>query len=350
MYPRLVSGEPADKARGEALAALGGVRAQVAASVQGQAPVLAQILQENERFQAARRANPAVLERDALIQRLETGVVGCHELHAQLSEGLEFYASVGKRIGQLLLVVEDMAYTQGIQRKDFEVGRWVRVVDLRMDDKAVCVCRDRWVGEAVHPPHVSPTRYTHTRQVELGQASLRQSQETEDAEVARRLFDQLNVQAGTGASGGTGPPPPGYPAGPPPPYSAAAPPMPPMPMAPPMPPPPPAYPGAGAPPPPYATYPGGAAAAPPSGPTAAAMPIAQPMSSDTMVWQIVEVRACLVFVWFWVGVYMCVTSILTCPFTSGSLLLQMGFTEQQARQALAQHNGDFQAALNSLLP
>jgi NACalpha-BTF3-like transcription factor len=29
--------------------------------------------------------------------------------------------------------------------------------------------------------------------------------------------------------------------------------------------------------------------------------------------------------------------------------MQMGFSEQQARQALAQHNGDFQAAINSLL-
>lgn len=267
-HTRLLAGEATDKASAAALAALRQVKGEVAASVEKQRPVLAQILQENEKFQNARRADPAVLERDALIQRLETGVVACHELHAQLSEGLEFYTSVGKRIGQLLLVVEDMAYTQDLQRRDFEV--------------------------------------------ELGQAQRRQSQETEDAEVARRLFDQLNMQAG-GAAAAPGGQQQQHPPGPPPPYTSAAPPAyqpPASTMAPPMPPPPPAYPGSAgaAPPPPYAMP-------PPAMPTATAMPISQPMSTDVLVSQIVG----------------------------------MGFTEQQARQALAQHNNDVQAALNALL-
>lgn len=54
---------------------------------------------------------------------------------------------------------------------------------------------------------------------------------------------------------------------------------------------------------------------PPPAPTAAAMPISQPISNDVLISQIVG----------------------------------MGFTEQQARQALAKHNNDLQAALNALL-
>lgn len=47
--------------------------------------------------QAARHADRAMLERDGLIQKIENGVVRCHELHAQLTEGKEFYSSVYKR-------------------------------------------------------------------------------------------------------------------------------------------------------------------------------------------------------------------------------------------------------------
>lgn len=48
-------------------------------------------------LQAARHADRAMLERDGLIQKIENGVVRCHELHAQLTEGKEFYSSVYKR-------------------------------------------------------------------------------------------------------------------------------------------------------------------------------------------------------------------------------------------------------------
>ena len=47
--------------------------------------------------QASRNADPMTLERDKLIQQLEVGIVRCHELHAQLTEGNDFYKSISKR-------------------------------------------------------------------------------------------------------------------------------------------------------------------------------------------------------------------------------------------------------------
>jgi hypothetical protein len=39
------------------------------------------------------------VERDRMTQQLETGIVRCHELHAQVVEGREFYTSIIKRYG-----------------------------------------------------------------------------------------------------------------------------------------------------------------------------------------------------------------------------------------------------------
>jgi hypothetical protein len=110
---------PAEQAIAEALAPVQGVRAQVAASISRQGPIVAQILAENERFQAARQADRVTLERDALIQQLETGIVRCHEIHAQLTEGKSFYNTISKRLQQLQQLVEDQSYTQEVQRRDF---------------------------------------------------------------------------------------------------------------------------------------------------------------------------------------------------------------------------------------
>jgi len=93
------------------------------------------------------------LERDRLIQQMEVGIVKCHELHAQLTEGNDFYKSISKRsasmirltsisdvfcliityrvlhcdwlglhrLQQIKTVAEDQAYSQDLQRKDFEL-------------------------------------------------------------------------------------------------------------------------------------------------------------------------------------------------------------------------------------
>jgi hypothetical protein len=261
---RLLAGEKVDEAVPQAMTSLEELKGDMAASMAGQGPLLQEILKENERFQAGRKADPVLLERDTLVQQLETGVLQCHELHAQLAEGREFYASVSKRIQQLLLVAEDQVYTQDIQRRDFEV--------------------------------------------ELGQSAHRQKQESDDQEIARKLYEQLNVQQQQGGGGATAPPPgeapppayqPQYGGGGPPPFSPLPPP-PPKPL-----PPPPASLSA-----PTPTGP------PPSYEQAQALPIAPAYTEQVKIAQ----------------------------------LVQMGFPEAAAKQALAQHKGDLQAALNVLLP
>lgn len=253
---RLVAGDAADEALPEEMASLEALKSELAVSTAGQEPLLREILQENERFQAGRKDDPSLLERDRLVQQLETGVLQCHELHAQLAEGREFYASVSKRIQQLLLVAEDQVYTQDIQRRDFEI--------------------------------------------ELGRAAHRKQQESADQDVAKKLFDQLNIQHQV--EGNASAPPPG----PPPPYqqqygntqSGAPPPPPPN-----------------LPPPPACLSAPTPAGPPPSYEQAQALPVAPPYTDQVKIVQ----------------------------------LTQMGFQETAAKQALAQHQGDLQAALNALL-
>lgn len=128
---RLLSGESTPSSRDAVVQSnvdrLRAMGQGVAASVAKQQPVLARILAENDKFQvphatnppaswagerrdsdhhrwwcgcmvqAARQADRLTLERDQVIQQIENGVVRCHELHAQLTEGKEFYSSVSKR-------------------------------------------------------------------------------------------------------------------------------------------------------------------------------------------------------------------------------------------------------------
>lgn len=257
---RLLAGELVNEAVPPAMASVGELKSALAASIAGQGPLVEEILSENERFQAGRKTDPALLERDALVQQLETGVLQCHELHAQLAEGREFYASVSKRIQQLLLVTEDQLYTQDIQRRDFEV--------------------------------------------ELGQSANRKKQESDDQDVARKLFEQLNVQQqqeGEGAAT-TGDAPHFVPQ---PPFGGGGP-------SPSVPPPPPAI--KPLPPPPHSLStptPG----PPPSYEQAQALPIAPAYTEQVKI----------------------------------SQLVQMGFPKAQAQHALVQERGDLQAALNVLL-
>ena len=249
---KLLAGEVVDQAAPEALGSLETLQGELATSVQHQSALLQDILRENERFLTGRKADPALLERDTLIQQLENGVLTCHELHAQLTEGREFYASVSKRIQQLLLLAEDQVYTQDIQRRDFEV--------------------------------------------ELGQSAHRKQQESTDQEMARKLFEQLNVQQGGGATGSATAPPPPPPGVPPPAYQQAG-----------------GASGLSGPPPP--SFP--PLGPPPSYEQAQALPIAPAQTSGDPTLQ---------------------------------AIVQMGFPEEDARKALAQHKGDMQAALNALLP
>lgn len=257
---RLLAGELVKEAVPPAMASVEELKSALAASIAGQGPLLKEILNENERFQAGRKTDPALLERDALVQQLETGVLQCHELHAQLAEGREFYASVSKRIQQLLLVAEDQLYTQDIQRRDFEV--------------------------------------------ELGQSAHREKQESDDQEMARKLFEQLNVQQqqeGDGAAPGDAPPFAHQPQ-----YGSGR-------HSPPVPPPlPPVQP---LPPPPHSLSTPTPTGPPPSYEQAQALPIAPAYTDQVKIAQ----------------------------------LVQMGFPKAQAQQVLVQEKGDLQAALNVLL-
>eukprot|EP00752_Nemacystus_decipiens_P018228 g16356.t1 len=105
-----------------ALAGLQPFKADIDASVQKQEPLLEQIFAENERFQQARASDRETLDREAFLQKVHGAVMLFHEVHAQLSEGAMFYSDLLQRLAQLNQTCEDLVYTQGLNRREFEVG------------------------------------------------------------------------------------------------------------------------------------------------------------------------------------------------------------------------------------
>mmetsp|Transcript_35032 Transcript_35032/g.60323 ORF Transcript_35032/g.60323 Transcript_35032/m.60323 type:complete len:433 (+) Transcript_35032:903-2201(+) len=107
------------------------------------------IMVENDAFQAARSADAITLERERIVQGAENAAIAFMEMHAQLSEGVAFYTDLVGRLGQLLQTSEGYSYAQNMVREDFETAQ---------GDK---------------------------------------TQEASDAEMARRLAEQLQIEVGT---------------------------------------------------------------------------------------------------------------------------------------------------------
>eukprot|EP00903_Cladosiphon_okamuranus_P015118 g13981.t1 len=105
-----------------ALSGLQPFKADIEANIEMQEPLLAQVFSENERFQKARASDRETLDREAFLQKVHGAVMLFHEVHAQLSEGAMFYSDLLQRLAQLNQTCEDLVYTQGLHRREFEVG------------------------------------------------------------------------------------------------------------------------------------------------------------------------------------------------------------------------------------
>mmetsp|Transcript_84058 Transcript_84058/g.238194 ORF Transcript_84058/g.238194 Transcript_84058/m.238194 type:complete len:581 (+) Transcript_84058:731-2473(+) len=151
--PNLATGEPSDELTNllsGITIELAGQKAALAMNIAEQEPLLQRIMAENSAFQAARSADAVTLERERVVQGAENATTAFTEMHTQVSEGLAFYTDLVGRLSQIVQTSEGYACAQSMVRRDFEA--------------------------------------------EQGTVS----QEAADAEMARRLADQL--QMGEGAA------------------------------------------------------------------------------------------------------------------------------------------------------
>jgi len=88
--------------------------------IQAQEVLLKQIMAANQKFKTARETDPALLERENFLQKINVNVGIFQELMAQASEGSLFYNDLLRRLSQLLQRIHDLAYTQQMQRSEFE--------------------------------------------------------------------------------------------------------------------------------------------------------------------------------------------------------------------------------------
>jgi programmed cell death 6-interacting protein len=85
-------------------------------------PLLSQVDVTNRAFTEARNHNSTAKAREAFLNQISEAVEEYHSARSRLSEGGSFYGDLLRRLAQLNQTVEDMIYTQGLARRDFEVN------------------------------------------------------------------------------------------------------------------------------------------------------------------------------------------------------------------------------------
>ncbi|CAM9260510.1 unnamed protein product [Chrysoparadoxa australica] len=95
---------------------------KVAEALESQTSLLGDIMLENDAFQVARASDPITVGREAFLQRLHAAIALFHEVEAQLGEGLVFYLDLLRRLTMLSQTAQDFAYTQTLERREYEVN------------------------------------------------------------------------------------------------------------------------------------------------------------------------------------------------------------------------------------
>jgi len=106
-----------------------------------EAPLLAQTLQENARFQQARDVDPVNLERARVFRDVEAAVVAATTLVDQLGEGARFYETLGGRFERLETLVNDAASAQGLARADYAQVGSVAAQRAKQEDADAALAR-----------------------------------------------------------------------------------------------------------------------------------------------------------------------------------------------------------------
>lgn len=96
--------------------------AQVTSTITTQSAVLADIMQEHSKFEQARQTDAVTAERDRVVRSLEQTSTKYFNIHSQLSAGRTFYSDLQLRLTSLLQASDDLAYTQQLQRQEFEMN------------------------------------------------------------------------------------------------------------------------------------------------------------------------------------------------------------------------------------
>ena len=106
----------------EVLVEINDIKSQIEEGDEQQDSLLESILIENEKFLNAKSSDPATLEKDRIVNGIEVAVDSFHTLHARMGEGVTFYSTLQSKLTDLLQRSQDLAYTQHLQRTDFEMN------------------------------------------------------------------------------------------------------------------------------------------------------------------------------------------------------------------------------------
>lgn len=96
-------------------------RAEVLASIASQSAVMTDIMDEHSKFEKARQQDSITAARDQVVLRLEKNSTKYFNIHSQLTAGRTFYSDLQMRLTSLLQASDDLAYTQQLQRQEFEM-------------------------------------------------------------------------------------------------------------------------------------------------------------------------------------------------------------------------------------
>mmetsp|Transcript_34135 Transcript_34135/g.67871 ORF Transcript_34135/g.67871 Transcript_34135/m.67871 type:complete len:912 (+) Transcript_34135:105-2840(+) len=131
------------------------LEAQLKESLAAQPAVMAHVMRENDRFDAARLKDGVTLGRQKVVMDVERAVEDFKEIDSQLAAGASFYADLVSRLQQLVQTVDGFVYAQEMVRKETE-------------------------QEVKRQREQPPASFVSTM--------------ASDAELARRLADELNMQ------------------------------------------------------------------------------------------------------------------------------------------------------------
>lgn len=97
------------------------LRAEVTSTIASQSAVLTDVMQEHANFERAKQRDATTAERDRVIRTLEQTSTRYFNIHSQLTAGRTFYSDLQMRLTSLLQASDDLAYTQQLQRQEFEM-------------------------------------------------------------------------------------------------------------------------------------------------------------------------------------------------------------------------------------
>lgn len=144
----------------------------LAAQAARQAPLLEEIVKENEIFKSKRTTDGLTMEREKVIVQLEQTVTKYFSLHAQLNTAITFYSNLQSRLAQILQSSDDLAYTQQLQRQDFELNASSEAERLSQEERDLAMARQMQGGLNISGGPAVPTVVSPSAEQQSFQASL----------------------------------------------------------------------------------------------------------------------------------------------------------------------------------